>query len=38
MDGRGPISRVGALKAAGNAIVPPLAAVFIRAVMEVIDV
>ena len=35
MDGLGPIGRVGALKGAGNSISPPLAAEFIRAVMEV---
>jgi DNA (cytosine-5)-methyltransferase 1 len=34
LDGAGPISRVGALKGAGNAIVPQLAALFIRAFME----
>lgn len=34
VDGRGPISRVGTLKGFGNAIVPQVAAEFIKAVME----
>jgi hypothetical protein len=34
MDGLGPVSRVGALRGAGNSIVPQLAAEFVRAYME----
>lgn len=34
VDGLGPVSRIGALRGAGNAIVPPLAAEFIKAFME----
>lgn len=34
VDGLGPVSRVGALRAAGNAIVPQVAAAFVRAFLE----
>ena len=37
VDGLGPVSRVGVLKGAGNAIVPQVAAVFIRAYLDVRD-
>ena len=34
VDGGGPISRTGAIKGAGNAIVPQVGAMFLRAIME----
>ena len=34
VDGLGPVSRVGALRAAGNAIVPQVGAAFVRAYLE----
>jgi hypothetical protein len=36
VDGFGPVSRVGALRGAGNAIVPQIAAIFIRSAMQII--
>ncbi len=37
MDGLGPISRVGTLRGSGNAIVPSVAATFIRAFLDTIN-